>query len=367
MSKIQVHDWIATRSPPKTPTEDDMRYGIGCLIDLLGMMTGRMADLLHSVNQYNGLSAEDILEELDRSSFGCQISIIRKNYGGSDVKYEDMEAIRDDRNYFAHSFSTFDYDVRDAARLSGAINRIIRVSNQLGNANDRVSKQNRKKENIQADCFRKMMIKAARSCRPDSEGDVAVAAVGSVISCNPEFRSLKKEYEHAGGLEEYISTFGWKFYWRKKDPNIKYLRLSELDRGCCIFKEFEGPPPLFSHRASPWSSIHSMVPSNPGYLLRMSSTSLSLLSGSARNPALIRARCFRTARSRAESGTPSESRALSTTISLIKTEDLAAFPRSSSLDQRISMLGSLPIRPRPSSLPKEASMLLCSPSAPPAL
>ena len=235
MSKIQVHDWMATRSPPKIPTEDDMRYGIGCLIDLLGMMTGSMTDLLHSVNQYNGLSAEDILEELDRSTFGCQIGIIRKNYGGSDVKFEDMEAIRDDRNYFAHSFTTFDYDVRDAARLSGAINRIIRVSNQLGNANDRVSRQNKKRENIQADRFRKMMIKAARSCRPDSEGDVTVAAVGSVISCNPEFSSLKKEYERAGGLEEYISTFGWEFRRRDGEPNIKYLRLSELNRGLMLF------------------------------------------------------------------------------------------------------------------------------------
>ncbi len=229
MNRILVHDWMGSGSPPANPTEDDMRYGIGCMNDLMIDLAGLMINLLHAENQYKCYGLDDILDGLNEKTFGSLIGLLRSHYDGPDVNYSDMENIREDRNYFVHGFTTSGFEKKDAARLSALINRIARVKNQFSNANARVSKLNRKNASAEAQTFKKLLMEAARSCNVDGDGDVRLTDVGNVIAQNPaRYGRLRAFYDESGGLEAYIEELGWLLIPLREDNKVKFLRLSSM-------------------------------------------------------------------------------------------------------------------------------------------
>ena len=216
---MNVHDWISTKKAPNNPTAEDMRYGVGCLNDLLVTLSEKMADLLQRDGQHKNYDANDIIEKLEKSTFGNQIKIIKKYCKGFDITFDKMDLLRERRNYFDHNFSTANISHGDAQKLSESINLVSKLIGQLNNANAKADSKIKTSNNIKGDALRKNIIKVVHEIPQDKDGNVPLCEVGS--------RLIKAGCKYDGKLKNIVAGYGWEIKV-SKDEKICFLRVSEV-------------------------------------------------------------------------------------------------------------------------------------------
>ena len=216
---VQVYNWTDAKALPSNITVHDMRFGIGCMNDLLLTLTEKMAQLLNSASKTTSYGTSTIIDKFDKSTFGKQMGILKSHYNGADITYEKMSQILHERNYFIHDYQTKNHKATDPKRLFDLIRLIKTVTGQMNNANQRVTKQNNVAKNKGKDALRKAIIEAARNCTVYDGAYTKLSDIGIYLN-NHNF-----SYE---GLEETITKFGWTVYYDTNGPNVKYVKIIEV-------------------------------------------------------------------------------------------------------------------------------------------
>lgn len=217
---VQVHNWADSDSLPANPTVYDMRYGVGCMNDLLLVLTEKMAELLNNADRTTSYGSSNIIEEFDKSTFGHQMNILKSNYDGADIAYSKMEHLLHERNYFIHEYQTKKHKTSDSKRLYDLIKLIKTLTNQLKNANQRTVRQNRTAQNKNKDKLRKCIIEAARNSTVYYGAYAKLSDIGCYLS------NIGIEYD--GGLENTIKDYGWTVYLDEVQENVKYVKIIEV-------------------------------------------------------------------------------------------------------------------------------------------
>ncbi len=218
---VKVHNWLDSPIPPENPSANDMRFGVGCMNELILELTGKMADLLHNVGQYTSYDATAILEKFDKATFGKQMGILKANYNGLAIKYSKMERVRDERNYFIHQYTWAEYKESDPKRLFDLINLIQTMIGQLDNANQSVSKALRKRQNKKGDNLRKSLVKAVHNCKIWDDEYAKLSDIGIYLRNNG--------CDYGESLQKIIESYGWKVYYDTDGPNVKYVKIAEVN------------------------------------------------------------------------------------------------------------------------------------------
>lgn len=216
---VQVHNWADSDTLPTNPTVHDMRFGIGCMNDLLMVLTDKMAKLLNNADKSTSYDASKILMKFDQATFGKQINILKAHYNGADITYSKMSHLLNERNYFIHEYQTKKHKASDANRLHDLIKLIKTLTNQLNNANQRATKQNKVAKNKGKDALRKAIIEAARHSTVYDGAYAKLSDIGCYLS--------NHNYDY-DGLEETIKGFGWTVYWDKGHETVKYVKIIEV-------------------------------------------------------------------------------------------------------------------------------------------
>ena len=216
---VNVHDWINTKKAPANPTAEDMRYGVGCLNDFIVILTEKMTNLLHNDGQYKNYDAERLMDELEQSTFGHQMTIIRKHCKGFDITFDKMNQLRENRNYFDHNFNTRNFSISDAHRLSASINMVQKLIGQLSNANAKAESKIKTSNNIKNDSLRKAIIQIVHKIPQDQDGDVLLSEVGN--------RLKKAGHQYDSRLIDIIVDYGWRTM-QDQESKVHYLRVREI-------------------------------------------------------------------------------------------------------------------------------------------
>ena len=216
---VQVHNWADSDTLPSNPTVHDMRFGIGCMNDLLLVLTDKMADLLNKADKTTSYGSSKILDEFNESTFGRQMNILKAHYNGADITYSKMSHLLRERNYFIHDYQTKKHKSTDAKRLYDLIKLIKTLTGQLNNANQRVAKQNKAVQNKGKNKLRNAIVAAARNCTVYGGAYVKLSDIGIYLNNNGF------EYD---GLEDTITGFGWTVYYDENHENVKYVKIIEV-------------------------------------------------------------------------------------------------------------------------------------------
>lgn len=216
----QVYDWEHTKTPPKSPTRDDIRFGIGYANDLEMDMTALMSDLLKKAGERSDLDYEQLSQKLESSTLGRQVRIIEQKYDGVELVYSKLNQIVAWRNYFIHTFKTHGKKQfgSDAEKLSQLINLLRKVIGQLTNATLKVEKEVKKTKNIKKNNVMNQVISAASRCTQYKKGRVDLARLAQAISDSIDWS--KK-------FHLFLEENGIKTYRDEKSKVIRYVRLSD--------------------------------------------------------------------------------------------------------------------------------------------
>lgn len=209
---MKVHDWIGTGKEPDNPTDNNIRYGLGCLVHLLIILTERMRKLLENTKVLSEDDCRIDLEKFDRSTLGKQIDTLNNYYKDSDITIDKLRLICDRRNYFVHKTDS-DFSEKDVKLLSETINSTFKMINQLNNAYQKTNKNLKKKQKARSSNQRTMMIKVIRSC-PHETLPITVSGIvcrnADVILLSNIGMMLKKEGIEYKKLGEELRMMGWK-------------------------------------------------------------------------------------------------------------------------------------------------------------
>lgn len=216
---VQVHNWADSDTLPSNPTVHDMRFGIGCMNDLLLILTEKMANLLNNADRAMSYKGSKILDDFNKSTFGKQMDILKSHYNGADISYTKMNHLLKERNYFIHEYQTKKHKSTDAKRLYDLIKLIKTLTGQLKNANQCVAKQNKIVQNKGKNALRNGIIAAARNSTVYDGGYAKLSDIGAYLN-NKDF-----EYD---GLEDTIKGFGWTIYCEEGQENVKYIKIIEV-------------------------------------------------------------------------------------------------------------------------------------------
>lgn len=216
---VQVHNWADSDVLPSNPTVHDMRFGIGCMNDLLLVLTDKMAELLNRVDKSSSYNGSRIIDEFQESTFGKQMGILKSHYSGADISYKKMSHLLGERNYFIHSYQTKKHKASDAKRLYDLIKLIKTLTGQLNNANQRVAKQNNVAKNKDMNILRNGIVSATRHCPVYNGAYAKLSDIGIYLTSNG--------FQY-GRLEETIADFGWEIFYDKNNENVKFVRISEV-------------------------------------------------------------------------------------------------------------------------------------------
>lgn len=216
---VQVHNWADSDTIPTNPTVHDMRFGIGCMNDLLLVLTEKMAKLLNNADKSTSYGGSKILKEFNESTFGRQMNILKAHYNGADITYSKMSHLLNERNYFIHDYQTKKHKTTDAKRLFDLIKLIKTLTGQLNNANQRVVKQNKTTQNKGKNALRNGIIAAARNSTVYDGAYAKLSDIGLYLNNNG--------YEY-DSLEETIKSFGWTIYWDRSHETVKYVKIIEV-------------------------------------------------------------------------------------------------------------------------------------------
>lgn len=216
---VQVHNWADSDTLPSNPTVHDMRFGIGCMNDLLLVLTDKMANLLNKADRSISYEGSGIIEKFNESTFGRQMNILKANYDGADISFSKMRHLLNERNYFIHDYQTKKHKSTDAKRLYDVIRVIKTLTGQLNNANQRVARQNRTAQNKGKNALRNAIITAARNCTVYDGAYAKLSDIGIYLTNNG--------YDY-GALEDTIKGFGWEIYFDRGHDNVKYVKIVEV-------------------------------------------------------------------------------------------------------------------------------------------
>ncbi len=101
---MKVFDWIHEKSAPDKPTVEDMRYGIGCMNDLLMTISVQIAELLEKTGELHEYDPHDLINNVNRSTLGRQFNILKEHYTGQLIEFQKMKHLVKERNYFIHDY-----------------------------------------------------------------------------------------------------------------------------------------------------------------------------------------------------------------------------------------------------------------------
>jgi hypothetical protein len=197
-----------------------MRFGIGCMNDLLLVLTEKMAKLLNNADKTTSYAGSKILKQFNEATFGRQMNILKAHYNGADISYTKMSHLVAERNYFIHDYQTKKHKSSDAKRLYDLIKLIKTVTGQLNNANQRVTKQNKTAQNVGKNALRNAIIAAARNCTVYDGAYAKISDIGLYLANNG--------YTYEGGLEDTIRGFGWETYYDEGRETVKYVKIIEV-------------------------------------------------------------------------------------------------------------------------------------------
>ena len=216
----QVYDWEHTKKPPKSPTRDDMRFGIGYANDLEMDMTALMSDLLKKAGEKSDLDYSQLSKKLESSTLGKQVRIIEHKYDGVELVHSKLSQIVSGRNYFIHTFKTHGKKQfeSDAVKLSQLINLIRKVIGQLTNARLKVEKEVKKTKNIKKNKVMNQVISAASRCDQYKKGRVDLSRLAQALIGSLEWPKKFHKYLEENGIKTYLD---------EKSKVIRYVRLSD--------------------------------------------------------------------------------------------------------------------------------------------
>lgn len=208
---MKVHDWIGTKKEPDNPTDNNIQYGLGCLVHQLIILTEKMRKLLENTKELSEDKCRIDLEKFDESTLGKQIDILNNNYKDFDITIVKLESIRDGRNYFVHKTDS-DFSKNDVKVLSETINLTVTMIHQLNNAQQKTNKNLKKKQKAKSSNQRTMMVKVIRSC-PHENLPITVCGIAcrnaDVVLLSNIGMMLKKKGIKYKKLGKELRMMGW--------------------------------------------------------------------------------------------------------------------------------------------------------------
>lgn len=217
--------WNRKNKPNEYPGQDQMDLGVGMMFRKFHEIEELMVRIISASSSIDRGSAQKQMSDwiASKKRFVTVVDSYKDLGLFDDARFGALDAIRTDRNYFAHSYSG---KKNEYGRLKTLMENIDGTLDFLRHVDRKTDAELKRKENKikhkDRNDLRSAISAAAKQCKTDNDGYVLLADVGNI---------LKKQGIEYTNLQKKCNELGIKCYYKNGGPKanlntkIWYIKL----------------------------------------------------------------------------------------------------------------------------------------------